>query len=84
MDERTSVLVCLAAAVSANCVALLDYYHGKALHIGLDTSDIGDAVALGVKVKTGANIPIMTAVDEAARHAHGTSAVASRLCTEAG
>ena len=67
MDEKTSVLICLGAAVSANCVACFRHYHGEALRIGLEPSEIDAAVALGVKVKTGANIAVMNAVAEAVR-----------------
>jgi alkylhydroperoxidase/carboxymuconolactone decarboxylase family protein YurZ len=65
MDERTSVLVCLGAAVAANCVACFRHYHREALRIGLDTPEIDAAVGLGAKVKTGANIAVMSAVADA-------------------
>jgi alkylhydroperoxidase/carboxymuconolactone decarboxylase family protein YurZ len=61
MDDKTSVLVCLGAAIAANCVACFRHYQGEALRIGLDASDIEAAVALGAKVKTGANIAVMNA-----------------------
>ena len=66
MDEKTSVLVCLGSAVSANCVACFQHYHGEAVRIGLDPSEIEAAVVLGAKVKTGANIAVMHAVAQAA------------------
>jgi len=64
MDDRTSVLVCLGAAIAANCVACFRHYHGEALRIGVDPSEIDAAVTLGAKVKTGANIAVMGAVAE--------------------
>jgi alkylhydroperoxidase/carboxymuconolactone decarboxylase family protein YurZ len=67
VDDKTSVLVCLGAAVSANCVACFRHYHQEALRIGLDPSEIDAAVTLGAKVKTGANIAVMNAVAEATR-----------------
>ncbi len=67
MDDRTSVLVCLGAAVAANCVACFRHYHGEALRVGLDPSEIDAAVTLGAKVKTGANIAIMNAVAQTVR-----------------
>jgi alkylhydroperoxidase/carboxymuconolactone decarboxylase family protein YurZ len=66
MDETTSVLVCLGAAVAANCVDCFRHYHGEAKRIGLDPSEIEAAVTLGAKVKTGANIAVMHAVARAA------------------
>jgi alkylhydroperoxidase/carboxymuconolactone decarboxylase family protein YurZ len=69
MDEKTSVLVCLGAAVAANCAACFRHYHGEALRLGLDASEIQAAVALAGKVKAGANIAVMGAVGEAMRSA---------------
>ena len=66
MDEHTSVLVCLGAAVASNCVSCFRHYHGEALRIGLAPSEIDAAVTLGSKVKTGANIAVMQAVADAA------------------
>ncbi len=67
MDEKTSVLVCVGAAVAANCVTCFRHYHAEALRIGLDDAEIDAAVALGSRVKTGANIVVMNAVAETAR-----------------
>src|SRR5512139_1909780 len=67
MDEKTSVLVCLGAAIAANCVSCYRHYHGEALRVGLDPSDIDAAVTLGAKVKTGANIAVMNAVAQVGR-----------------
>ena len=67
MDDKTSVLVCLGAAIAANCVACFRYYHGEAQRIGLDPSEIDAAVTLGAKVKTGANIAVMNAVAQTVR-----------------
>jgi alkylhydroperoxidase/carboxymuconolactone decarboxylase family protein YurZ len=67
MDDKTSVLVCLGAAIAANCVACFRHYHGEAVRIGLEPSDIDAAVTLGAKVKTGANIAVMNAVAHTVR-----------------
>jgi len=86
MDDKTSVLVCLGAAIAANCVACFRHYHGEALRIGLARSEIDAAVALGAKVKTGANIAVMNAVAQTARRgeqpdaACGGTAVAPPSC----
>lgn len=74
MDEKTSVMVCLGSAVAANCVACFQHYHGEAVRIGLDPSEIEAAAALGAKVKTGANIAVMHAVAQAARSGGGQPA----------
>lgn len=69
MDEKTSVLVCLGAAVAANCGPCFRHYHGEALRLGVDESDIQSAVTLAGKVKAGANIAVMSVVGEAMRRA---------------
>jgi alkylhydroperoxidase/carboxymuconolactone decarboxylase family protein YurZ len=79
MDEKTSVLISIGAAVAANCVTCFRHYHAEALRIGLDEAEIDAAVTLGSKVKTGANIVVMNAVAETARRS-GRQAAA---CTEA-
>ncbi len=67
MDDKTSVLVCLGAAISANCIPCFEHYYGEAVRIGLDPSEIDAAVTLGVKVKTGASIAVKNAVAQAMR-----------------
>ena len=88
MDDKTSVLVCLGAAIAANCVACFRHYHGEAVRIGLDPSEIDAAVTLGAKVKTGANIAVMDAVAQALRGGErrdaacgGTAGAAPSCCT---
>ena len=81
MDEKTSVLVCLGAAVAANCVACFRHYHGEALRLGLDATEIQAAVTLAGKVKAGANIAVMSAVGEAMRR--GGQPVQAEPCSPA-
>ncbi len=69
MDDKTSVLVCLGAAVAANCGPCFRHYHGEALRLGLDASEIQAAVTLAGKVKAGANIAVMSVVSEVMRGA---------------
>lgn len=64
VDKKTSLLICLGAAVPANGAALLRHYHGEAPRLGLDPPDVDAAFAHGRKIKTGANIAIMTATAE--------------------
>jgi hypothetical protein len=67
MDDKTSVLVCLGAAIAANCIPCFRHYYAEAVRIGLDASEVDAAVALGAKVKTGANIAVMSAVAQTTR-----------------
>jgi len=86
MDEKTSVLISIGAAVAANCVTCFRHYHAEAQRIGLDDSEIEAAVALASKVKTGANIVVMNAVADTARRsgrqaAPCTGPAASSCCS---
>ncbi len=82
MDEKSSVLICVGAAVAANCVSCFRHYYGEALRIGLEPSEIEAAVALGAKVKTGANIAVMSAVSDAMRRDSREAEVAG--CSRSG
>jgi AhpD family alkylhydroperoxidase len=75
MDEKTSVFICLGASVAANCVDCFRHYHQEARRIGLDPPEIDAAVALAAKVKTGANIAVMSAVADATGRPGRQSAV---------
>ena len=63
MDDRTRILVCVASAISSNCVACFQHYHAEALKAGVDPADIDAAITLGAQVKQGAHITLMGAVD---------------------
>ncbi len=90
MDEKTSVLISIGAAVAANCVSCFRHYHAEALRIGLDDAEIDAAVSLASKVKTGANIVLMSAVAETARRRGrqaaecGTDPMPSSCCSRDG
>jgi alkylhydroperoxidase/carboxymuconolactone decarboxylase family protein YurZ len=86
MDDKTSVLVCLGAAIAANCVPCFRHYYGEAVRVGLEASEIDAAVMLGAKVKSGANIAVMNAVAQTTRRgerqdaACGDTAAAAPSC----
>ena len=65
MDERTKILVCVGAAVAANCVPCFRHYHGKATAAGIDLADVQEAVMLASQVKTGAHAALMGAIESA-------------------
>jgi hypothetical protein len=56
MDEKTSVLICLAAATAANCVPCFEYYLKKARDLGLTSGDVLETAELASKVKNGAHL----------------------------
>ena len=51
MEEKTQLLVCLGAAVAANCIPCFDYYYQKAQACGLAPEDIQAAVECAYKIK---------------------------------
>jgi alkylhydroperoxidase/carboxymuconolactone decarboxylase family protein YurZ len=55
MDEKTELLICLAAAVAANCFGCFEYYMKRVGAVGLPDSDIGICIEIACKVKSGAN-----------------------------
>jgi alkylhydroperoxidase/carboxymuconolactone decarboxylase family protein YurZ len=73
MDEKTKILVCVGAAVAANCVPCFRQYNGKAAAAGIDPADVQEAVMLASQVKTGAHAALMGAIESAT----GTSAGAN-------
>lgn len=64
MDEKTTLLVSLGAAVAANCVSCFEHYYGKALAAGLAASEIAAAVETAAKVQKGAHLVLKNRVND--------------------
>ena len=62
MDEKTSLLICLGAAMAANCGPCFEHYHKKAGVAGLTSEEILEAVDLANKVKSGAHLVIRNCI----------------------
>ncbi len=62
MDEKTSLLICLAASTAANCIPCFEHYHKKASATGLTPEDILEAVELANKVKSGAQLVMRNSI----------------------
>ena len=58
MDERTEILICIAAATAANCVPCFEHYYSKASSAKLTTEEIQKAVDLANQVKKGGHVVI--------------------------
>ena len=54
MDERMKRLLAVAASVGANCHPCLTFHVGKALEIGIERSEIMEAVDQAKAVRKGA------------------------------
>jgi AhpD family alkylhydroperoxidase len=55
MEDRTKILMAVAASVGANCHPCLEYHVGKALECGMMMSEIMEAVQVARTVRGGAN-----------------------------
>lgn len=64
MNEKTNVMVALAAAVGANCIPCFDKLFERAWELGVKQEEIGTVVETANKVKTGASIFMKNAVNE--------------------
>ena len=74
MDEPTKILVCVGAAVAANCVPCFRHYHGKAQAAGIDPAEVREAVMMASLVKTGAHAALMGAIESAMGEGRGAAA----------
>jgi AhpD family alkylhydroperoxidase len=54
VDERTKKLIAVGASVGANCHPCLEYHIGKALELGIECSEIAEAVEAAKAVRGGA------------------------------
>jgi AhpD family alkylhydroperoxidase len=54
MDERTKKLIAVGASVGANCHPCLEYHIGKARELGIECSEIREAVEAAKAVRGGA------------------------------
>jgi len=64
MDEKTELLISLGASTAANCVPCFEFYFKKATAVGLTSEEVGKAVAIGSKVKTGASIAMRKSISD--------------------
>jgi len=64
MEERTSLLICLAASTAANCIPCFEHYHKKASAAGLTPEEILEAVDLAGRVKSGAQMVMRNSIQK--------------------
>lgn len=56
LDEKTSELVAIGAAITANCQPCLEYHSAKARELGVGDEDMRAAVKIGQQVRRGASV----------------------------
>ena len=64
MEEKTSLLICLAASTAANCIPCFEHYHKKASTAGLTPEEILEAVELAGRVKSGAQMVMRNSIQK--------------------
>ena len=64
MDDRTELLVSLAAAVAANCIPCFEYLFCEAEAVELTGEEIQAAVDLARQVKNGAHIALKNTMND--------------------
>ncbi len=64
MEEKTSLLICLAASTAANCIPCFEHYHKKAAAVGLTAEEILEAVELAGRVKSGAQMVMRNSIQK--------------------
>jgi len=62
MEEGTKILICLGAAVSANCIPCFEYYYGKAQAERIPDEEIQEATDLASQVKKGAHMALRNSI----------------------
>jgi AhpD family alkylhydroperoxidase len=62
MDEKTQLLVCLAAAAAANCIPCFEYYYEKARASGLASEEIQEVAEIAYKIKNNINMLMKTSI----------------------
>ena len=53
MDVKTTELIAIGAAVTANCPTCVDHHMGKSREAGVDEANIREAVRVGRMVRKG-------------------------------
>ena len=64
MEERTKLLVAIAAATAANCIPCFEHLHGEAGVAGLTAEEIQQVVDIATKVKQGAHVALNNSIDD--------------------
>ncbi len=83
MDARTKELIALGASVAANCQACIRYHMGKARDMGMDRTEIQQALQVGRMVRKGAADQMDELIAELHGHCYGTGGAAGSEMSEA-
>ncbi len=64
MNEKTDVMIALAAAIGANCIPCFDNLYERAKGLGVSNEEVLRVAETANKVKTGASIFIGNAIND--------------------
>ena len=64
MDQKTQIMISLAAAIGANCIPCFDHLYAKAKEFDLEDAEIQQAADIAFRVKNGALNFMKQAVEE--------------------
>ncbi len=64
MNEKTDVMIALAAAIGANCIPCFDNLYERAKNLGVSNEEVLRVAETANKVKTGASIFIKNAIND--------------------
>ena len=64
MEERTKLLIALAAATAANCIPCFEHLYFEAGVAGVTSEEIQQVVDLASKVKNGAHIALKNSIND--------------------
>ena len=80
MDEKTKELIAVGASVGSHCQPCLTYHVAKAKEMGIEESEIREAIAIGQMVEKGA----MSAMRQFAAGIFDTPAAGAASCCGVG
>lgn len=64
IDEKTTLLVCIGAAMAANCGPCFEHYYGKATAAGITAGEITEVLEVAAKVKKGAHLALKNRISD--------------------
>jgi AhpD family alkylhydroperoxidase len=80
IDQKTRLLVCIGAAMAANCGSCFEHYHAKAKEAGIAADEINEALEAAASVKTGAHLALRNRINAVVKN----GAEQQAPCGEAG
>ncbi len=64
MNEKTDLMIAMAAAIGANCIPCFDNLYERARGLGVSDEEVQRIAVTANKVKTGASIYIKNAIND--------------------